>query len=102
MDMKNNIIKALFIAILGISCVTQAEASPWWWPSKTPVKTVQVSLPANNGGMISVTIPTKSTSVKQGTQGIQGTPIIGNRPAGGSTKNRLDDERIAADIARHF
>jgi hypothetical protein len=102
MDMKNNVIRVLFVPIFAVSFATRAEASPWWWPSKTPVKTVQVSLPANNGGMISVTIPTKSTSVKQGTQGNQGIQSIGFRPAGGSTKNRLDDERIAADIARHF
>jgi hypothetical protein len=97
--MINKIIQVLVAGLLATSLVTQAEANPWrWpWPSKTPVKTVQLSLPSNNGGMISVTVPSKMTSVKRS---------AGQRGRGqayqSSTVNLHDDERIAADLERHF
>ena len=90
--MKNKLIKGLFTALLAISFVTEAQATPWWWPGKTPVKTVQLALPANNGGLVSVTVPSKTTSAKRG---------IGLRRAQDSTANLKDDERIAADLERH-
>ena len=90
--MKNNIIKMLFTAFLAINFVGQAEASPWSWPAKTPVKTVQLALPSNNGGIISVTVPSKATSPKRGTA---------HSRAQYSTVNQHEDERIAADLERH-
>ena len=106
--MKGNIIKALLIAFLAINFMTQAEASPWWWPgktaAKTPVKTEQVALPANNGGLISVTIPSRSTSLKHsgGSTSSGGSSIIGHSRSQSTTANRAEDERIAADLERHF
>lgn len=98
MNAKNNLTKALFSALLAISLVTPAQAKPWWrWPGKTPAaKTVQLALPSNNGGLTSVTVPStpaKATSAKG---------VAGRRQAHDSAVNRLDDERIAADIARQF
>jgi len=93
--MKNHIIKLLLTALLAISLVTQAQANPWWWPGKTPVKTVQLALPSNNGGVISVTVPSKTTSAQRG---------AGHGRAQSSTVNLHDvhdDERIAADLERH-
>jgi hypothetical protein len=91
--MKNNILKMLFTALLAISSITRAQASPWWWPVKTPVKTVQLALPANNGGVISVTVPSKTASAKRG---------IGHGRGQDSTVDQHEDERIAADLERHF
>jgi hypothetical protein len=94
--MKNTVVKVLFI-VLGF--VTQAQANPWWWwpgkASQAPVKTVQFSLPTNNGGIVSVTVPARgSTPVKPGAGR--------GRKAQDSTTNRREDERIAADLERHF
>lgn len=96
--MKNHVI--LVIALFAISFVTRAEASPWWWPGKAPVKTEQVALPSNNGGMISVTIPSKSTSAKLSTEHLA--PAALARRARESAADRRDEERIAADLERHF
>ncbi len=95
--MKNNIFKVLFTALLVISFMTQAQANPWFWPVKTPVKTVQLALPSNNGGVISVTVPVKTTSpVPKGGAGHR----RGRDQA--SIANQREDERIAADLERHF
>jgi hypothetical protein len=93
--MKKNIFKALFTVLLAGTFATQSEASPWWWTGKTPVKTVQLALPTNNGGIISVTVPSKTEFTK---------PRRGAKPrrAQDSAVNERDDERIAADLARHF
>lgn len=95
--MKNNIIKALFAALLAISFVTQAEASPWWWPGKTQVKTVQLALPSNNGGIISVTVPSKTTALRP-KRSAEYRRAQDKAAAG----NQREDERIAADLERHF
>jgi hypothetical protein len=95
--MKNNILKVLFTALAAISFVTQAEANPWLWPVKTPVKTVQLALPANNGGVVSVTVPSKATSAspRRGAGHRRGQDQA-------ATLNQREDERIAADLERHF
>jgi hypothetical protein len=98
--MKNNLIKVLFIPLLAISFVTQAQASPWWWPGKAPVKTVQLALPANNGGLISVTVPSNTTSSRRTAAHLSPSALA--RRAKDSTVNQHDDERIASDLARHF
>ena len=90
--MKNHMIKVLFTALLAISFVTQVQASPWAWTVKTPVKTVQLSLPSNNGGVVSVTVPSKATPPKCG---------IGHGRVPYSAVNQHEDERIAADLERH-
>jgi hypothetical protein len=90
--MKNHVLKALVPALVAMSFATNAQANPWWPPSKTPVKTVQLALPSNNGGIVSVTIPSKATSAKAGT---------GIRRTQRSTADLRDDERIAADLERH-
>lgn len=93
-NMKNNVIKVLFTALVAISFVTRAEANPWWWPrGKTAVKTVQLALPGCNGGLVSVTLPSTTTSARRG---------AGHRRAQDATVDQHDDERIAADLARHF
>jgi hypothetical protein len=94
--MKNSIIKVLFTTLLAIGFVTQAQANPWW-PSRTTtqVKTVQLALPSNNGGVVSVTVPSKTTSAKP-KRG------AGLRQTQDSIANLRDDERIAADLERHF
>jgi len=96
--MKHRTIKGIFLTLLAAGFVTRSEADPWWpWPvkstNKAPVKTVQVSLPATNGGMISVTVPLKGKSVKV---------AAGHVRAQDSRANRLEDERLAADIESHF
>jgi hypothetical protein len=96
--MKHHMIKGIFLALLAAVFVAQADANPWWsWPvkstNKAPVKTVQLSLPATNGGMISVTVPLKGKTVKA---------AAGHVRAQDSRANRLDDERLAADIESHF
>jgi hypothetical protein len=91
--MKNKIIKVLFTALVAISFVAQAQANPWWWPGKAPVKTEQLALPSNNSGLVSVTLPSKTTSPKRS---------AGHHRAQDSTINQHDDERIAADLERHF
>ena len=96
--MKANVI--LFIMFLAIGFVVQAEASPWWWPVKGPVKTVQVALPSNNGGIISVTIPSKSTSAKRSEEHLA--PAALAHRVRESAADRRDEERIAADLERHF
>jgi hypothetical protein len=94
--MKNSIIKVLFTTLLAIGFVTQAQANPWWpLRTTTQVKTVQLALPSNNGGVVSVTVPSKTTSAKPK----RGT---GLRRTQDSTANLRDDERIAADLERHF
>jgi len=94
--MQNKIFKVLFTALLAISFVTRAEANPWWWPVGTPAKTVQIALPSNNGAVASVTVPSKTASVKPTKRS------TGHRRAEDATINERDDERIAADLARHF
>jgi hypothetical protein len=95
--MKNNILKVLFTALLVISFITQAQANPWLWPARTPVKTVQLALPCNNGGVVSVTVPVKTTSpVPKGGAGYR------RAQDRASTVNQREDERIAADLERHF
>ncbi len=94
--MKNNITRALFIALLAISLATRAQANPWWWwpAAKAPVKTVQLALPSNNGVTLSVTVPLKGKAVKRGAGGHGRTQD--------ATANRIEDERIAAELERHF
>jgi hypothetical protein len=94
-EMKKNVFKALFTVILALSFAARAEAAPWWWPAKTSVKTVQLALPTNNGGIVSVTVPSKTSLVKP-------ERANGHRRAQDSAVNRRDDERIAADLERHF
>jgi len=109
--MKNSIIRALskpLIALIAISCVTRAEANPWWWPIKAPAKTaqgksaqpvpqpktVQLDVPVNNGGIVSITLPAKSTSARHGNGHA--------RSAREAAVDQRDEERIAADLERHF
>jgi hypothetical protein len=106
-SMKNSIIRALskpLIALIAISCVTRAEANPWWWPIKARVKTaqgksaetktVQLDVPVNNGGVVSITLPAKSTSARH---------VNGHaRSAREAAVDQRDEERIAADLERHF
>ncbi len=95
--MKNNIPKVLFAALLAMGFVIPARANPWLWPAKapakTPVKTVQLAVPASNGGLISVTVPAKTASARRAT---------GYRQARQVAVDRRDEERIAADLERHF
>jgi hypothetical protein len=56
---------------------------------------VQLALPSNNGGVVSVTVPSKTTSAKP-KRG------AGLRQTQDSIANLRDDERIAADLERHF
>jgi len=95
--MKNNIIKVLFSALLAISFVRQAQANPWWWHGKTQVKTVQLALPCNNGGVVSVTVPSKTTSAAPKRSAEQR-----RAQDRASAINQREDERIAADLERHF
>jgi hypothetical protein len=103
-DMKNNIVKILFIALPVMSFVTPVQASPWWWPvnapASAPVKTEQLALPANNGGMISVTVPSKKTAAKpaKGSPGSRQT----KESSAAALHDQREDERIAADLERHF
>jgi hypothetical protein len=93
---RHSITRALLTTLLAVTIITHAEAKPWWWFGKTPVKTAQYALPSNNGGMASVTIPAsslKTASVKNSTN---------RRQTRDSAANRIDDERIAADLERHF
>jgi hypothetical protein len=94
-EMKNRVTKVLFAALVAIGFFTRAEANPWWWPVKTQAKTTQIYVPFNNGGVASVTIPTKTAYAK---------PKRGSelRRAKDSAIDRRDDERIAADLERHF
>jgi len=92
--MKDNLTNVLFAALLAISFVTQVQANPWLWPGKTPVKTLQLAVPANNGGVISVTVPSKATSPAR-----RGTVRARDQV---STADQHEDERIAADLERHF
>jgi hypothetical protein len=94
---KLHTVKAVASALGAMCLVTHAEAKPWWWPCETPVKTSQVALPSNNGVVVSVTIPAaspaKAGSIKQGGA---------RRGTRSSTADQRDDERIAADLERHF
>ncbi len=102
--MKNHLIKALLTVLMAISFVARAHANPWWWPVKTQVKTEQLALPANNGGIISVTVPSKTTSPRRST-GHWSLPELERRrthDAVVSLHDQREDERIAADLERHF
>jgi hypothetical protein len=91
--MKNTVIKLLFSALLAVISTTPAYANPWWrWPAKTPVKTVQLALPAINGTVVSVTVPAKSPTVRHYSG-------PGRQP--GSPADLRDEERIAAELERH-
>jgi hypothetical protein len=109
--MKKNVIKVLFCALLAGSFVTRAEANPWWWPAKNSdktadktadkpadkgsEKTVQIALPVNNGALVSITLPSK-TQMKPTRRGAE------RRRGQDSAADRREDERIAADLERHF
>ena len=99
-DMKNDIIRVLSVAVLATGFVTQAEAGSWFWQSKAPVKTEQLALPANNGGMISVTVPSKTASTQRRAEHL--TPAAVARRAKESANDQREDERIAGDLERHF
>ncbi len=99
--MKHPIIQLLLGALLAISFVTRAQANPWWPPVKTPVKTVQLALPCTNGGMVSVTVPAKTTSARRGAGGWYSFRLDRSQVQAANS-NLRDDERIAADLERHF
>jgi hypothetical protein len=99
--MKNRIVKWLLAALLAASFIKPAQANPWWRPAKAPVKTVQLALPATNGVLVSVTVPSKTAPPKRSAG--RG-PSLGSddRRARDSAANQREDERIAADLERHF
>ncbi len=86
--------RPVILALLAITLVTQAQASPWWWPVKPAVKTVQFALPSTNGAVLTLTVPSKSSPT--------GHTAAGRHPTHKSIVDQRDDERIAADLERHF
>ena len=90
--MKYKIIH-LLSALLATGFVTKALANPASALVKPPVKTVQLSLPSNNGVLVSVTVPLKTKSLRHG---------AGHRGTQDSAANQHEDERIAAEIERQF